>query len=186
MLAQAESVSPELKGARIARERDGQGLRLAERAGQVDWSVQAGYLNRGGLPGMWQAGFGLRLPLWRGKVEAGVAEAQARVSGAEERFASTRLVLRLRTEERLLRARALEEGAVLYAQGLLPQARLAYESALRAYETGQGAFTAVLEALAALFRDRQADLRLRADHQIIEAGLAEASLEPTPTMGGDR
>ena len=183
-LATAEAVSPELRAAQHSVERDRAVLALANRAGQVDWSVQAGYQNRGGLPGMWQAGFGVRLPVWRGQVRAGIAEADARARGGEQRLAGTRLLLRVRTEERLARARAIEEAAELYAKALLPQDRLAYESALAAFETGRGSFAAVLEALTTFFRDREAELRLLADHQILKAGLAEASLEATTTMGG--
>ncbi len=184
LLVAAEALSPELRAAQQSVERDRAGLALANRAGQPDWSVQAGYQNRGGLPGMWQAGFGVRLPLWRGAVQAGIAEADARTRASEQRLASTRLSLRVRTEERLARARAVEEAAELYAKGLLPQDRLAYESALAAFEAGRGSFAAVLEALAVFFRDRETELRLLADHQILKAGLAEASLEATTTMGG--
>jgi outer membrane protein TolC len=184
LLAAAEALSPELVAAERSLDRDHASLALAQRLGQLDWSVQAGYLNRGGLPGMWQAGVGVRLPLWRGAVRAGAAEAEARAHSSEQRLSATRLLLRVRTEERLARARAIEEAADLYARGLLPQDRLAYESALTAFQAGRGSFASVLEALSALLRDREAELRLLADHQILMAGLAEASLESTTTMGG--
>ena len=184
LLAEAEALSPELRAARHRIEQDQASLALARRLGQVDWSVQGGYQNRGGLPGMWQAGVGVRLPLWRGSAQAGVAEADARARSGEQRVASTRLLLRVRTEERLARARAIEEAAELYAKGLLPQDRLAYESALAAFQGGRGSFASMLEALTTLVRDREAELRLLADHQILRAGLAEASLEATSTMGG--
>jgi outer membrane protein TolC len=60
---------------------------------------------------------------------------------------------------------------------------LAYEAALTAYETGRANFTSVLDAVSALYRDREAELRLLADHQILVASLTEASLESTSTMG---
>jgi outer membrane protein, heavy metal efflux system len=184
LLRAAEELSPELRAAARTVERDRASLALAQRLGQVDWSVQAGYQNRGGLPGMWQAGFGVRLPLWRGPVKAGIAEADARVRSAEQRLEGIRLLLRVRTEERLAKARAIEEGAELYAKGLLPQDRLAYQSALVGFQAGRGSFASVLEALSTLLRDREAELRLLADHQILMAGLDEASLEATTTMGG--
>jgi cobalt-zinc-cadmium efflux system outer membrane protein len=186
LVAAAETVSPEVKAAQISVERERSALALARRSGQLDWSVAVGYQNRGGLPGMWQAGFGVRLPLWREKVKASVAEADARAHGSEQRLHATRLLLRLRTEERVVRARAIEETSRLYSEGLVPQDRLAWESALAAYETGRGTFTAVLDTVAALFSDREAELRLQADHQIVMAALAEGSLESTASMGGGR
>ena len=50
---------------------------LARRDFKPDFTVQAGYMNRGGLDPMWQAGVGVNLPLFRGRRHAAVAEAEA-------------------------------------------------------------------------------------------------------------
>jgi len=72
--------------------------------------------------------------------------------------------------------------AAIYADGLIPQARLAYEASIASYEAGKVPFLSVLEALSTLYRDRIDNLRLLAAHQRIEASIAEASLEATSEM----
>jgi cobalt-zinc-cadmium efflux system outer membrane protein len=171
------AASPELRAALLARDRDRLGITLARKDGRPDFTVQGGYQNRGGLDGMWQVGFGLRLPLWRSKVEAGIAEAEARLRASEQRVESVRLALWSRTRARLARARATEEAAVLVSKGLVPQDRLAYEAALASYQAGRTPFSSVLDALGALYRDRAEELGLLSEHQVVKAELDAVSLE---------
>src|SRR5262245_49383781 len=170
--------SPELAAARLVLERDRLGVDLARKEGRPDFTVHGGYMNRGGLDGMWQVGVGLRLPLWRSKVESGVAEAEARVRASEQRVESVRLALWARTRERLARARPTEEAAILVSRGLVPQDRQAYEAALAGYQSGRAPFTSVLDALATLFRDRAEELTFRSAHQLVKGELDALSLEP--------
>ncbi len=177
------SRSPELLAAQIVLERDRLAIDLARKDGRPDFTVQGGYQNRGGLDGMWQVGLGLRLPLWRSRINGAVAEAEARVRASEQRVEAVRLSLWARTRERLARARATEEAAILVSRGLVPQDRQAYEAALAGYQAGRVPFMSVLDALAALYRDRAEELAFRSEHQLVKAELDAMSLEP-PARGG--
>jgi outer membrane protein TolC len=170
------SRSPELAAARLVLERDRLGVDLARKEGRPDFTVHGGYMNRGGLDGMWQVGVGLRLPLWRSKVEGGIAEAEARVRASEQRVEAVRLALWARTRERLARARATEEAATLVSRGLVLQDRQAYEAALAGYQAGRTSFTSVLDALRSLYRDRADELAFRSEHQRVKAELDALSL----------
>ena len=55
--------------------------------------------------------------------------------------------------------------ATLYADGLVPQARLAYEASIASYQAGKVPFLTVLEALSTLYRDRIDQLRVLAAHE---------------------
>jgi outer membrane protein TolC len=180
---QVAARSPEVRAAQLALERDRLAVDLARKDSRPDFTVQGGYMNRGGLDAMWQVGVGLTLPLWRSKVEGGVAEAEARTRASEKRVEAVRLSLWARTRERLARARATEEAATLVTRGLVPQGRQAYEAALAGYQSGRVPFTAVLDALAALYRDRAEELAFRSAHQQVKAELDALSLEP-PGRGG--
>ena len=79
--AEAESRSPELRAAAISGEREALAARLARKDFKPDVTLQAGYMNRGGLDPMWQAGVGVNLPAFRGRRRAAVAEAEARGRG---------------------------------------------------------------------------------------------------------
>lgn len=182
LVAEAEATLPELRAGAALVERGRLAVDLASRDFKPDFSVQAGYMNRGGLDPMWQAGVGVSLPLQRGRRHAAVAEAEAAHRAAAAAVETTRARIRLRTRERVAQLRAAERMVAVYAGGLLPQAELTYEAALASYQSGQVPFLAVLEALSGWYRDRLEHRRLLAAHERVKAALAEASLEATSEM----
>jgi outer membrane protein TolC len=182
ILAWAREVSPELEAAGLGTEAASIAVDLAEKAFRPDWSVQAGYMNRGSLDPMWQAGVAISLPLYRKRLSAGVAEAEASVRSAQAVTESIGLLLRQRTQERLARLSASQRITLLYGQGIVPQDRNSVEAAIANYQTGQVPFVAVLEALVTLYNDRSTHLRLLAEHEEILASLEEAGLEDTASM----
>jgi outer membrane protein, heavy metal efflux system len=185
--AQAEATLPELHAGAAGADRARLAVELAQRDFKPDFTLQAGYMNRGGLDPMWQAGVGITLPLYRGRRHAAVAQAEAGRRAAALRVEAVRAQIRFRTREREAQLRAAERMATLYADGLLPQARLSYESSIASYQAGKVPFLTVLEALSTLYRDRIDFLRLLAAHERIEASIAEASLDATSEIpsGGD-
>jgi outer membrane protein, heavy metal efflux system len=177
--AQGEAVLPELRAGAAGVERGRLAIDLARRDFKPDFTVQAGYMNRGGLDPMWQAGVGVTLPLYRGRRQAAVAEAEAGRRAAALQVEAVRAQVRYRTREREAQLRAAERMATVYADGLLPQARLSYEASIASYQAGKVPFLTVLEALSTLYRDRIDHLRVLAAHERIKASIAEASLEAT-------
>jgi outer membrane protein TolC len=180
--AQAEAILPELRAGAAGVERERLAIDLARRDFKPDFTVQAGYMNRGGLDPMWQAGVGVTLPLFRERRHAAVAEAEAGRRAAALRVEAVRAQIRFRTRERAAQLRAAERMATVYADGLLPQARLSYEASIASYQAGKVPFLTVLEALSTLYRDRMDHLRVLAAHERIKASIAEASLEATSEM----
>ena len=132
---------------------------------------------RAALTSMWQAGIGVSLPIYRKKLRAGVAEAEAQLSASQSAIESIRLQLRFRTQERLTQLKTTEKVATLYGEGILPQDRMSVEAALANYQTGKVPFIAVLEAITTLYNDRITHLRLLANHEQTLASLEEASLD---------
>ena len=188
-LAQVEQESPELRAAASAVERDRLLVGLADKEGRPDFAVQAGYMNRGRLDPMWQAGVTFNLPLRRRRLQGARAEAVARARASERRLESLRLELRFRTEERLAQLETAETLARLYGDGIVPQDQMSVEAAVANYQAGKVPFVAVLEALSTQYDDRSTHLRVLASHQRIRASLEEASLDATSdlaTGGGAR
>jgi outer membrane protein, heavy metal efflux system len=182
ILAQVEQASPELRAAATAIERDRLLVGLADKEARPDFAVQAGYMNRGRLDPMWQAGVAFNLPLRRRRLQGARAEAEARARASERRLESLRLQLRFRTEERLAQLETAETLARLYGDGIVPQDQMSVEAAIANYQSGKVPFVAVLEALAAQYDDRSTRLRVLASHQRIRASLDEASLEATSDL----
>jgi len=119
----------------------------------------------------WMAMVGLTLPIWRGKLHAGVAEAQAMRAMSE---ADLRAMSRMIEGEAAAAASALQ-AARDRRSGLttdvLPRARMAIEPAIAGYAAGQLPLVSVIETVQALW-SVQADL-IAAD---TELGLAWARL----------
>jgi outer membrane protein, heavy metal efflux system len=181
------AASPELAAARASVEAARLGVELAKKDFKPDLTVQAGYMNRGGLDPMWQAGIGVNLPLARGRRKAALAQAEAELRAAEQRVNAFDLQLRFRTQERLALLVSIERMAQLYEEGVLPQSRLSVEAAVASYQTGRVPFISVLEALGTLYADRGAIIRLIASRGQVLASIEEASLQATagaPAMPG--
>ena len=181
--AQAEATLPELRAGAAVVERERLASELAQRDFKPDFAVQAGYMNRGGLDPMWQAGVGVTLPLYRGRRHAAVAEAEAGRRrgrppagggpGADPlpHARARRPAPRRRADGRRLRRRPSPAGADVL-RGLdrqLPgRARCRSSPCSRPSQT--------------LHRDRVDHLRVLAAHEEIKASIAEASLEATSAM----
>jgi cobalt-zinc-cadmium efflux system outer membrane protein len=181
-LAQVEQASPELRAASAAIEQNRLLVDLVEKEARPDLAVQAGYMNRGGLDPMWQAGVAFNLPLRRRRLQGARAEAEARTRGSERRLDSLRLELRFRTEERLAQRDAAETLSRLYGDGIVPQDQMSVEAAVANYHAGKVPFVAVLEALATLYVDRSTHLRVLVGQERIRVSLEEASLDPTSDL----
>jgi outer membrane protein TolC len=181
----AQAESPELREATIGVESGGLSTDLARTLGAPAFQLQAGYMNRGGLDPMWQAGLGVTWPfLSRSRERAAVAEAEQEERRREHALAAMRRDLELRTRQRLVQLAGLARVARLYTQGILPQGRLALDAALAQYRAGRLPLSAVLEALTSLADDRSAHLEDVARHESLKATLLSWSLEDDePAMG---
>jgi cobalt-zinc-cadmium efflux system outer membrane protein len=179
---QARTVSPELAAARLAVATERSVLALAKLDFKPDLSVQASYMNRGGLSPMWLAGVGVSWPFNKAKRESAVAESQLRSERDNQVIESIDLQLRLRTQERYTRARTAEKIIDLYDQGIVPQDRMTVEAAIANYQSGRVPFVSVLEAMTSLYADRWTRESLVTDHARLRASIKEASLEASPEM----
>jgi outer membrane protein TolC len=119
----------------------------------------------------WMAMVGVSLPIWRGKLRAGVAEAQAMRAMSE---ADVRAMTRMIEGDAAVAVHQLQAArdrqAALTAD-VLPRARMAIEPAVAGYTSGQLPLVSVIEAVQALWLV-EADL-IAAD---TELGLAWARL----------
>ncbi len=181
-LARARAVSPELQGAALAIEASTAAAALARRDLKPDFSVQGGYMNRGGLDAMWLAGVGITWPFNKKARESAVAEAEIRAKGGGHLAESLGWQLAYKTHERYTRAKALEKLVALYDDGILPQDQMTVESSLTNYQTGKVPFVSVLESMTSLYADRWTRAGLVADHARLRASMREASLDGGPEM----
>lgn len=119
----------------------------------------------------WMAMVGVSLPIWRGKLRAGVAEAQAMRAMSEAELRAMTRMIEGDAAVAVYQVRAARDRQSAIRTDVLPRARMAIEPAVAGYTSGQLPLVSVIEAVQALWLV-QADL-IAAD---TELGLAWARL----------
>jgi cobalt-zinc-cadmium efflux system outer membrane protein len=99
----------------------------------------------------WMAMVGISLPIWRGKLRAGVAEAEAmRAMTQSDLFAMTRMI----EGEAAVAVNSLQAAnarQTALTRDVLPRARMVIEPAVAGYASGQLPLVSVIEAVQALW-----------------------------------
>ena len=119
----------------------------------------------------WMAMVGISLPIWRDKLRAGVAEAQAMRAMSEADLRAMTRMVEGQAAVALNQVEAARARQLALTSDVLPRARMAIEPAVAGYASGQLPLVSVIEAVQALWLV-QSDL-IVAD---TELGLAWARL----------
>ncbi len=99
----------------------------------------------------WMAMVGLSLPIWRGKLHAGVAEAQAMRAMSEADLRAMTRMIEGDAAVAVSQLQAARDRQVALAADVLPRARMAIEPAVAGYTSGQLPLVSVIEAVQALW-----------------------------------
>lgn len=149
----AAAHAPELKAAQSGVAGRETTVALARREYYPDFVVRADYFQKAALLPEWEVGVGIKVPLYFAtKQRAGVAEARAGLAEARAAREGAAVTTQSRVKDLYARAQASERLISLYHTTIIPQARLALESATTAYEVGKvdlltllNSFTVMLE-----------------------------------------
>ena len=147
LTAAAAAHSPALKAAerRVAGEESA--VALARREYLPDFVVRADYMHKAALLPEWEVGLGVKVPLYFAtKQRAAVQEAVAALSEARSMREDADNGVQSRIRDLYARAKASERLIALYRTAVLPQARLALESATAAYQVNKVDFLTLLNA----------------------------------------
>ena len=93
----------------------------------------------------WAITFGFNLPIWFGKIEAGIEEARRNLSASQHRYVSARNRIYFQVEDALERVRAEQELAALFKDTIIPQARQTYQVSQASYMAGTSDFLYVID-----------------------------------------
>lgn len=180
---------PEAKALRHRIEQAESETALARRAFWPDFTVGVQYtdVRRGDLtPTMtgrdaFNFSVGVSIPLWRGKQEARLEEAQVERRQAAAELEDFRLQVRSEVRDLRERLRRQQRQLRLLDERLLPQAETSLEATLSAYKAGRTDFLDLLDAERTLFKlrmDREdAHARALQTAAKLEHALGRASLE---------
>ena len=99
----------------------------------------------------WMAMVGVSLPIWRGKLRAGVAEAEAMKAMAQADLRAMTRMFEGEAAAALGQLEAARERYVAVTTDVLPRARMAIQPAIASYASGQLPLVSVIEAVQALW-----------------------------------
>ncbi len=94
----------------------------------------------------WRFGIGFNLPLWFGRLDAGVSEARSTLGANRSALADARDTTTYRVEDALLRVEAQQRLVGLFAEVIVPEAKLTLDATVSAYRSGQVDFLTLVES----------------------------------------
>jgi cobalt-zinc-cadmium efflux system outer membrane protein len=166
---------PEVAAARARVAADVTGVELARLEGRPDFQAMTSF-NSLWMQGTqrWTVGLGLSLPIWRDRIRAGIARAQASLAEQRERVSALEDRISAEVSAAVDRLEESRHVITLHETRLLPAARDQISAAQSGFETGQVDFLAVIDAERQL-RDIELGLaNARADAHRRLAALQEA------------
>ncbi len=154
-------------------------VNLARRDYYPDYALSAGYYNQGGLPPMFSFRADVKIPVYfRSKQRAALTEQTQVLSEARHNFQATAQSLNFRIADDYSTAETSLRLINLYQSTVIPQAKLAVDSALASYETGTLDFLSVLNNNAAAL-----EYEMDYHEQMLNYHLALSRLEEASGLG---
>ena len=150
--ARAVEYSPMLAGKRSMVEQCDFVLSMSKREYLPDMTASVGRFERGGLKDVWQASVMFKVPLYFWNKSAAVRAADADLHSARYEYDADKIATLSRVKELYTMAKTSEQLLNLYDAGILPQARLALQSATTNYQVGKIDFLSLLESQSVLFQ----------------------------------
>jgi len=185
-LALARQDNPELAAARYDTEQQHLAIALARKSYYPDLAVGVEYARGGSarLAMMDQGGsdmlagmISINMPIWRGKYDAEVREAQALASEAQRRIESREIRLEADLKRALVTHRDSLRKLELYGQTLLPMARQTLTTTEMAYRAGTAGFSELIDTQRVL-------LEFALAHERAAADLAQTHVRIQALVGG--
>jgi outer membrane protein TolC len=152
LYARIRETSPVLRREEKLVQRSEAALNLARKDYYPDFTLSGGYFNMGAMPDMYEVRVGISLPAyWWRKQRSGVAGQVHELNRARKSYEAARNDLRFRLKQEYLAAQSAARLIAMYETAVGPQAALALQASLPAYETGAaGALPLLANFLAVL------------------------------------
>ena len=144
LVDKARTAAPVLARDQKKIEGAGTAIQLARKNFYPDLTINGGFYTMGSMGQMYMLRADVNLPVRRARTRAEIAEKTHDLAAAKAAYETGARDLESQIREQYLAAETAVRLANLYTDTVLPQARLAQQSALTAYEAGNGDFTSVL------------------------------------------
>src|SRR6266542_3398560 len=172
LFATALARNPRLKAMEAEVRRADASIRLAYKARVPDFTVGVA-ADAKASPVFVTPQLGVTLPIWRDKIAAQIAEAQAGKRASEARLSAEQIALAVEFAEKTFMFRESSRNLALLQERLLPKARQSLEVGRAAYLSGQIDFLSLISAQRTLLEFQLAEVEARTQREL---ALAELSL----------
>ncbi len=152
LVSMALKHSPALEERRRRVEQSREDLSLSKREFLPDMVVSGGWFTRGEKSDVWQASVMFKVPLYFWNKSAAVRAASADVHSAQYDLEASRLDVLARVKDLYTTIKTSEHHLHLYEAGIIPQARLAMQSATTNYQVGKADFLTLLDSESLLLK----------------------------------
>jgi outer membrane protein TolC len=171
--------NPQLKAMEAEVRRAEASLRVAHKERVPDFTA-GGEVDVKAAPVVWNPQLSMTLPIWRDKIAAEIAEAQANKRAAEARLSAQQISLAVDFAEKTYMYREADRNLRLLQDRLLPRAQQSLEIARAAYLSGQLDFLNVIDAERTLleFQLQRVDAQTQRELSLAELSLVIAGLPP--------
>lgn len=123
-------------------------------------------------PVMWRPTASVTLPIWRDKIEAEIAAAQADKRSAEARLTAEQVSLAAELASMLYMYRESARNAALFGSTLLARARQSLDAARTGYSTGRSTFLDVMDAQRRLLEFELSAVEARTQQELSIASIS--------------
>jgi len=145
-------------------------IRVAQKEKIPDFTA-GGEVDVKASPFIWNPQFSMTLPIWRDKLAAELAAAQAGKRAAEARLSAEQISLAVDFAEQAYLIREANRELTLLRERLLPRARQSLEVSRAAYRSGKVDFLNVIEAERSLLDFELDEIAAQIQREIAWAGL---------------
>ncbi len=146
-------------------------IRVAQKEKVPDFTA-GGRVDVKANPLVWNPQFSMTLPIWRDKLAAELAAAQAGKRAAEARLSAEQIKLAIDFAEQAYLIREADRGLTLLRERLLPRARQSLEVSRAAYRSGQVDFLNVIDAERSLLNFQLDEIAMQIQREVARAELA--------------
>lgn len=181
IFAAALERNPSLRGMAADVRRAEAMLDLARTSGVPDFSIGI-EADVKANPVLWRPSAGMTLPIWRDKIAAEIAAAQAEKQSAEARLTAEQISLAAELASMLYMYRESSRNIDLLVEKLIPRARQSLEVARSGYTTGRSSFLDLIDAQRQLLAFELGLIEARTQRELTLAALS-LSIEGVPPAG---
>jgi len=146
VLASAAAHAPMLRREQAMVVRNESAVEVARREFKPDFALSGGYYYMGSMPAMYTVRLDIELPLQKDRRQRALSERVSTVAESRATYAAAAREVEASVQEGYRMAETSARLARLYGETVLPQVRLAFESAMASYETGTIDFLSLLTA----------------------------------------